>query len=97
VARHRPPAAIVAVAPDEATRRRLALVWGVQAVPRVASVHLHEDLLEAAVRSAFVHGGVAAGELVVVVAGHPVEGGGHFPTIRVVRVGDGGRSESALG
>ena len=33
-----------------------------------------------------------AGQLAVVLAGHPVEGGDHLPTIRVVRVGEGGRS-----
>jgi pyruvate kinase len=44
------------------------------------------------VRAAFESGAVAAGTLVVVLAGHPIEGGEGFPTIRVVRVGDGGRS-----
>jgi len=32
VARHRPPMPIVALAPDEAVRRRLSLVWGITAV-----------------------------------------------------------------
>jgi pyruvate kinase len=92
IARHRPPLAILAVASAEATLRRLAIVWGVRAVPMTASGS--EDRLEAAVRAAFVHGGLKAGDLAVVVAGHPVEGAGYFPSIRVVRVGAGGRSES---
>ena len=37
-------------------------------------------------------GVVNAGALVVVLAGHPIEGGESFPTIRVVRVGEEGRS-----
>ncbi len=39
-----------------------------------------------------MHGAVKAGQLVVVLAGHPHEGGDRFPTIRIVRVGDDGRS-----
>lgn len=97
VARHRPPAAIVATAPDDAILRRLALVWGVQTVPLATVLQPLEDRLEAAVRSAGSQGAVQPGDLVVVVAGHPIEGGGHYPTIRVVRVGEGGRSESAIG
>jgi pyruvate kinase len=45
-----------------------------------------------AVRDAFAAGTVAAGERVVVLAGHPVEGGPLCPTVRVVRVGPAGES-----
>ena len=48
--------------------------------------------LEAAVRASFLEGAVKAGTLAVVLAGHPIEGGDGFPTIRVVRVGEEGRS-----
>jgi pyruvate kinase len=51
-----------------------------------------EDRLEPAVRAAFADGAVQAGELAVLLAGHPIEGAKWFPTIRVVRVGEGGRS-----
>jgi pyruvate kinase len=87
IARHRPQARIVAVAPDEAVVRQLALVWGLVPVPMTeAGEYSKEDRLEAAVRAAFVHGALQIGDLAVVVAGHPVEGAGHFPTIRVVRI-----------
>jgi pyruvate kinase len=91
VARHRPQAPIVAPSAHEAIRRQLALVWGVRAVPLDAP-HAGEDRLEAAVRSAFAAGTVRAGDRVVALAGRAVEGGANFPTVRVVRVGEGGQS-----
>src|SRR5205823_11144118 len=92
VARHRPQSAIIAVASHEDVLRQLGLLWGVRAVPQAAQIQRGDDRLEAAVRAAFAAGAVKAGERVVVLAGHPVEGGEGFPTIRVVRVGDEGRS-----
>ncbi|HWY87145.1 MAG TPA: pyruvate kinase [Gemmataceae bacterium] len=92
VARHRPQSAIVAVASQEEVLRQLGLVWGVRAVPPAAQIQRGDDRLEAAVRAAFAAGAVQAGERVVVLAGHPVEGGEGFPTIRVVRVGEEGKS-----
>jgi pyruvate kinase len=92
VARHRPRAAVVAAAPREEVLRQLALVWGLAQVPLPPHLRPGEDRLEAAVRTALEHGAVREGQLVVVLAGHPVEGGDRFPTIRVVRVGAGGRS-----
>jgi len=92
VARHRPRAAVVAAAPRDAVLRQLALVWGLLPVPLSDHLHPGEDRMEAAVRTALEHGAVQQGQLVVVLAGHPIEGGDRFPTIRVVRVGEGGRS-----
>ncbi len=92
VARHRPRAAIVAVAADDAILRRLAVVWGVQAVGMPLPIQSGDDRLEASVRAAFLSGVLRAGTLAVVLAGHPVEGGEGVPTIRVVRVGADGRS-----
>jgi pyruvate kinase len=92
VARHRPHAAIVAVSSSPAVVRQLGVVWGVRAVPVPFAIHTGDDRLQAAVRAAFLGGAVQAGTLVVVVAGHPIEGGEGAPTIRVVRVGDEGRA-----
>lgn len=91
VIRHRPWARVVAAAPTDAVLRSLALVWGVTAV-RMTQVDLGGDRMATAVRDAFAAGTVAAGERVIVLAGHPIEGGPRFPTIRVVRVGEGGVS-----
>jgi pyruvate kinase len=91
LARHRPRAAIVAPAPADAVLRQMALVWGLQPVlmPRGEP---GEDRLAAAIQAAFDAGAVPAGARVVVLAGHPVKGGEHLPTIRLARVGDGGRA-----
>ena len=53
-----------------------------QALPRI----------DGAVRAAFAAGAIAVGQKVIAMAGHPVEGGPHLPTMRVVRVGDAGQS-----
>jgi pyruvate kinase len=92
VAGHRPWAQVVAVAPTNAVLQRLALVWGVVGV-RMSPVVNRSDRLAAAVMDACRAGAVKAGERVVVLAGHPIEGGSRHPTLRVVRVGSGGMSE----
>lgn len=92
VARHRPEALIVAAATEPAVVRRLMLVWGVRPVPMAAALSPGADRLGASVGAAFDAGAVAAGSVVVALAGHPVEGGERWPTLRVVRVGPGGTS-----
>ncbi|MCI0376978.1 MAG: pyruvate kinase, partial [Gemmataceae bacterium] len=92
VARHRPLAAIVAVSGSAAVLRQLSLVWGVRAVATAGTTQPGDDRLVAAVRSAFAAGAVNLGDRVVVLAGHPIEGGERLPTIRIVRVGEGGES-----
>ncbi len=92
VARHRPAMAIVASAHDPAVQRQLALVWGLEPV-QLPDASPGQDRLDDAVHAAFASGAVKVGNLVVVLAGHPREGAGRFPTIRLVRVGEGGVSE----
>ena len=91
VVRHRPWVRVVAVAPVDAVLQGLALVWGVQPV-RMTPTAAGVDRLSTAVRDAFEAGTVQLGERIIVVAGHPIEGGPRFPTVRVVRVGEGGTS-----
>jgi pyruvate kinase len=92
IARCRPAAAIVAPVPSASVRRRLALVWGVSPVPLAADLPPGSDRLGAAVKAAFDAGAVTAGQRVIVLAAHPVQGGERMPTVRVVRVADGGAS-----
>jgi pyruvate kinase len=94
IARHRPRALVVAPAPHETVVRQLALVWGLSPVLMSDRLRPGEDRLEAAVRAAFTRGAVRAGQLLVVMAGHPIEGGERFPTLRVVRVGEAGQSHA---
>jgi pyruvate kinase len=91
VARHRPWARVVAVAPTDAILQRLALVWGITPV-RMTPVPPGGDRMATAVADAFAAGTVQPGARVVVLAGHPIAGGPRFPTVRVVRVGGGGES-----
>ena len=89
VARHRPWARIIATAPTPEILRGMAVVWGITPVPMTPSTS-GSDRTSGAVRDAFTAGVVAVGERVIVLAGHPIAGGSRLPTIRVVRVGEGG-------
>jgi pyruvate kinase len=92
VARHRPRALIVATAPTAAVMRQMALIWGVRPVLLKSDLQQGEDRLHAAVHAAFDAGAVQVGQLLVVLAGHPMEGGDRFPTVRAVRVAENGHS-----
>ena len=70
----------------------MQLVWGVHAVPLEGSVPHGAGRLEASLRSAFAHGAIKPGQLVIMAAGHPIEGGERIPTIRFARVGEDGQS-----
>lgn len=93
LARYRPAARIVAPAPTLAILRRMAVVWGLQPV-RSSPLSPGDSRLVASVRDAFNAGAVRTGERVVVLAGHPHEGGPFTPTVRVVRVGEAGTSQA---
>jgi pyruvate kinase len=91
LARYRPTARIVAPVPNPAVLVRMALVWGVQPVP-MAALKPGDGRMVAAVRDAFAAGAVKVGERIVVLAGHPIEGESRLPSLRVVKVGEGGAS-----
>jgi pyruvate kinase len=57
-----------------------------------ARIATNADRLSVAVRAAFQAKRIQAGDRVVVMAGHPIEGGDHWPTIRLVQVGADGSS-----
>ena len=92
LARFRPSAHIIAPAPTLKVVRKMAFVWGLTPVPMAPLSH-GDSRMVAAVRDAFTAGELKVGERVVVLAGHPLEGGPRYPTVRVVRVGISGRSE----
>ncbi len=91
VVRHRPWARVVAVAPTDAVLQGLALDWGVMPV-KMTQAGAGGDRMATAVRDAFLAGTVTAGERVVILAGHPIEGGPLYPTVRLVGVGVNGES-----
>ncbi len=91
VARHRPWATIVAASPSPIVLRGIAVVWGLRPV-LMSPVAGGLDRISASVRDSFAAGVVKAGDRVIVLAGNPIAGGPRQPTIRVVRVGEGGTS-----
>ena len=91
VIRHRPWARVIAVAPTDPVLQGLALDWGVTPV-RMTPAGPGGDRMATAVKDAFAAGGVRTGERVVVLAGHPIEGGPLYPTVRVAGVGANGES-----
>jgi pyruvate kinase len=90
IARHRPAMAVVAPVPTEAILRKIMLVWGVQPVLRQDVKQPGEDRMTAALKAAFDAGAVEVGQRAILLAGHPMAGGSHLPSIRFVRVGEGG-------
>ncbi len=86
VAMHRPEAPIIAVTPDVATQRRLALAWGVKSLlaPRGSNT---DQLIVNAIARARKLGLVREGDLVVVTAGVPAGVPGHTNLIKVEVVG----------
>ncbi len=70
VARERPKPLTIALTPNVATARRLALVWGVHCIV-TADAHDVDDMVERASRNAFSDGFAKPGQRIIVVAGVP--------------------------
>jgi pyruvate kinase len=92
LARHRSSCSIIAPAPTEAVLRQMAIVWGLKPVLMDYCRRIGDDRLSGAIRAAFDADAIKEGDLVLVLAGHPVEGGEHLPTIRLARVAKEGRA-----
>ena len=85
LARYRPAMPIVAFSPDQAIRRRLALLWGV--VPKVMEPVKNADLMAELVAERLMQEGVAKpGDRVVLVHGSPLGVPGHTNSIRLHEV-----------
>ena len=85
--RERPVAPILALTPQPATARRLALVWGVHPVP-FEEVHDVAEMAEHAARAALTLGFGRAGDAVVVIAGLPFGQRGSTNLLHVARIPD---------
>ena len=85
VSKYRPSQPILAVTPSEIVARRLALVWGVSPVIRVAPLTL-SGILELAVDVALDAGTAGRGDLLVITAGFPPTGHGGTNLIKVHRI-----------
>ncbi len=81
--KHRPTVPIVAFSPNEGTRRRLALLWGV--VPyKLDMMRDADDMVHRACSALVANGLVSPGDRVVAIFGAPVGVSGATNSIRVV-------------
>ena len=92
MARERPRPPIVALSPNIATGRRLAVVWGVHCVI-TEDAHDQDDMVNRASRIAFAEGFAKAGERVIIVAGVPLGTPGATNMLRIAYVGSGAAEE----
>ncbi len=86
MARERPRPPVVALSPNIATGRRLAVVWGVHCVV-TEDAHDQDDMVDRACRIAFKEGFAKAGQRVIVVAGVPLGTPGATNMLRIAYVG----------
>ena len=86
VARERPNCAIVAISPNVATGRRLAVVWGVHCIVAEDARSL-DDMVDRACRLAFREGFAKAGQRIIIVAGVPLGTPGATNMVRIAFVG----------
>ena len=86
VARERPRPPIVAVSPNIATGRKLAVVWGVHCVI-TDDAHDQDDMVDRACRIAFKEGFAKTGQRIITVAGVPFGTPGATNMLRIAYVG----------
>jgi len=87
IAKYRPQCPIIAVTPEAAVIRRLALTWGVVTC-KVAPMESTDEMFQMAVQGALGTGLVKPGDLVVITAGIPMGITGTTNLIKVHVVGD---------
>ncbi|GAI27299.1 unnamed protein product, partial [marine sediment metagenome] len=85
VAKYRPKAPILAIAPKDSVRKKLALYWGVYPyqVPEYTSV---EEMFEQGAQLAIRLGLAKSGDLVVVTAGVPLRVPGSTNMLKVQKI-----------
>src|SRR5437773_5946505 len=81
-ARERPAAPILALTPNLATARRLALLWGAHCV-HLADITSFNDMAQKAVRTAYQEEIAASGQRVVITAGVPFGTPGSTNVLRI--------------
>jgi len=85
IARERPSVPILVLTPNQATARRMGLLWGTHAV-HTRDVSSFEDMVAKAKRMALRHHIAKAGDRVIVMAGVPFGTPGSTNVLHVVRI-----------
>ena len=86
ISRKRPSLPILALTPEVAVARRMALMWGAHSV-RTEEIHSYEEMVKLADATVRAEEFAKLGDLVVVVAGIPFGQSGSTNNLRVIRVG----------
>lgn len=81
LSRHRPRAPILGIASDEVVLRQFSLSWGVTPIG-IKEYTTTDELVACSMSAALAHGGLRAGDTVVIVAGTPL---GHRTNTLMVR------------
>lgn len=87
IAKLRPKSMIVAATPNEAVRRKLALVWGIESV-LIDEVESTDEIFDYAINEAKKNNYIKHGDLVVITAGVPVGVAGATNLMKVHLIGD---------
>lgn len=87
VARNRPRTPIIAATPYAATRRQLALTWGVQS-PLLKEYKDTDELISSAIEVALAAGVAAAGDRIVITGGIPLGIGSRTNFLKVHTLGE---------
>ena len=82
----RPQSPIVAISPNVATGRRLAVVWGVHCIVAEDARSL-DDMVDRACRLVFREGFAKGGQRIIIVAGVPLGTPGATNMVRIAFVG----------
>jgi pyruvate kinase len=85
ISRFRPAMPVVACTPSERTARQLTLSWGVQTIT-VGEASSTDEIVWFAVQAIVQAGYASAGDVVVVLAGSPIETAPATDTMRLVRI-----------
>jgi pyruvate kinase len=94
VSKYRPRAPIVGFSPNQETRRRLSLYWGV--LPRrIQRIRAIDQLAEIAEKRLREEGVVKRGDIVGIVAGTPFGARGTTNMMRLMRIGENASRNSA--
>ncbi|GAB1716814.1 MAG: pyruvate kinase [Nitrobacter sp.] len=89
MARERPKLPVVAITPNLATGRKLAVAWGVHCVV-AEDAHDQDDMVDRAGSIAFRDGFAKAGQRIIIVAGVPLGTPGATNMVRIAFVGPDG-------
>ena len=86
IAKYRPHTPITAITLSEATLRRCALIWGVDALIAVEVTHL-DEMVRVVDKLMFEHGQAKEGDTIFIVAGTPLAVGGRTNLLKLHTVG----------